>query len=85
MDTDGVLRKEDMLKSFAMARLALDSLVTPRGVSALREFEDATRELRALMEAWDGQGAPPPAMVAWASSLLDRCSDVHEVLARPTN
>jgi hypothetical protein len=78
--TDGVLHKEVALKSFAMARLILDPLVTPRGVSAFCEFEEATRELHALVEAWDGHGAPPPAMVACASSVLGRCSDPHEAL-----
>jgi hypothetical protein len=80
VQTDGVLRREDVLKSFAMARPLLDPLVTPRGVSAFCEFEEATRELHALVEAWDGHGAPPPAMVAWASGVLGRCSDAHEAL-----
>jgi hypothetical protein len=81
-DTDGVLHKENLLKSFAMARLILEPLVTPRGVSAMREFEEATGEFQALIEAWDGQGAPPAAVVACASSVLGRCPDLDKLRAR---
>jgi hypothetical protein len=68
--TDGVLHKEEVLKILAKIRLLLDPPVTPRGIAAKRELEAALRELEALVPAWDGDGAPSDAMVAWASSFL---------------
>ena len=68
--TDGILRKEDGLKILAEIRLLIEPTVTPRSIAARHELEAATRELEALIAAWDGNGAPPDAMVAWASSFL---------------
>jgi hypothetical protein len=70
VETDGILRKEDVLEALAKIRLLLHPPVTPRGIAFTREFEAATREFEALVAAWDGEGAPPDAMVAWAKSFL---------------
>ncbi|WP_437827091.1 hypothetical protein [Sorangium sp. So ce1153] len=69
--TDGVLRKEEILRVLAKTRVLMDPPKTPRGVASKRELEAAIRELEALVASWDGQGAPPAAMVAWASCFLD--------------
>ena len=68
--TDGMLHKGEVLCVLAMIRSLMDSPLTPRGIAARREFETATPEFEALAAAWDGDGAPPCAMVAWASRLL---------------
>ncbi|WP_438032763.1 hypothetical protein [Sorangium sp. So ce204] len=68
--TDGVLRKEEVLRVLAKIRGLMDPPKTPRGVASKRELEAAIRELEALVASWDGEGAPPVAMVAWASSFL---------------
>lgn len=68
--TDGVLHKEEVLSVFAKIRKLLDPPVTPRGIAARRELEAATRELEALIAAWDGDGPPLDAMAAWASRVL---------------
>jgi hypothetical protein len=70
VETDGILRKEDVLEALAKIRLLLHSPVTPRGIAFRRELEAATRELEALIAGWDGDGAPSDAVVAWASSFL---------------
>lgn len=56
--TDGSLHRDEMLEA-----LAPDA--AERGEAA-----SAARELAALLMAWDGRGAPPPAMVAWAAARL---------------
>ena len=61
--TDGVLRKDEMLLALARVRLIVESPITLRAMAAARELE-------ALIAAWDGKGAPPDAMVAWASGFL---------------
>ncbi len=55
---------------YGSRRKLLDPPVTPRGIAARRELEAATRELEALIAAWDGDGAPLDAMAAWASRVL---------------
>ncbi|WP_437693255.1 hypothetical protein [Sorangium sp. So ce176] len=70
VETDGVLRKDELLDGLAKIRVLLDPPMTPLGIAAKREFEAATRELEALVASWDGEGEPPAAMVAWASSFL---------------
>jgi hypothetical protein len=72
VETDGVLHKEEVLKGLARIRPLLESPKAPRGIACKRELEAATSELDALIVAWDGEGAPPSAMVAWASSFLAR-------------
>jgi len=61
--TDGVLHKAEMLEVLAKLRLHVESPVTLRAMAAARELE-------ALIAAWEGDGAPPDAMVAWASGFL---------------
>lgn len=68
--TDGVLRKEEVLKTLAWIRQLIESPVAPCGIAAKGRLEAATREFEALIAAWDGEGAPSDAMVAWASSFL---------------
>lgn len=75
--TDGVLHKEEIRKHLAKLRPFVEAPVTPQGIAAKREIEVATRELEPLIAAWDGQGAPPNAVVAWASSLLATWSTGH--------
>ncbi len=70
VQTDGILRKEDGVKILAEIRRIIDPPVTLRGIAARREIEAATREFEALIAAWDGEGAPSDAMVAWASNFL---------------
>jgi hypothetical protein len=70
LHTDGILHKEEVLKALAKIRSLLDPPVTPRGIAAKRELEAAARELEALIAAWDGEGEPPDAMVAWGQSFL---------------
>jgi hypothetical protein len=70
VETDGVLHKEEVLKLLARIRPLLDPPMTPRGIAAKRELEAATRELEVLIAAWEGDGVPPDAMVAWAKSFL---------------
>ncbi|WP_437606802.1 hypothetical protein WMF20_38555 [Sorangium sp. So ce834] len=69
--TDGVLRKEEVLRVLAEIRGFMDPPKTPRGIASKRELEGAIRELEALVASWDGEGAPPSAMVAWAARFLD--------------
>jgi hypothetical protein len=68
--TDGVLYKDEVLNALAKIRVLIESPKTPRGIAFKRELEAATRDLEALITAWDGEGAPPSAMVAWASGFL---------------
>ncbi|WP_438005201.1 hypothetical protein WME89_41725 [Sorangium sp. So ce321] len=68
--TDGVLRKEEVLRVLAEIRVLMDPPKTARGIASKRELEAAMRELEALVAAWDGEGEPPASMVAWASSFL---------------
>ncbi|XXT21530.1 hypothetical protein WME94_08195 [Sorangium sp. So ce429] len=68
--TDGVLRKEEVLRVLAKARVLMDSPKTPRGIASKRELEAAIRDLEGLVAEWDGEGEPPVSMVAWASSFL---------------
>ncbi|WP_434041352.1 MULTISPECIES: hypothetical protein [Sorangium] len=70
VETDGVLRKDELIDALAKIRVLLDPPMTPWGIAAKREFEAATRELEALVASWDGEGEPPAAMVSWASSFL---------------
>ncbi|AUX39934.1 hypothetical protein SOCE26_013290 [Sorangium cellulosum] len=71
MTTDGVLRKEEVLRVLAKIRVLMDPPKTPRGIASKRELEAAARELETLVASWDGEGDPPAAMVAWASRFLD--------------
>ncbi|WP_437752306.1 hypothetical protein [Sorangium sp. So ce1389] len=68
--TDGILRKEEILRVLAKIRVLMDPPKTSRGIASTRELEAAIRELEALVAAWDGEGEPPASMVAWASSFL---------------
>ncbi|WP_433935280.1 hypothetical protein AB3662_11310 [Sorangium cellulosum] len=68
--TDGGLRKEEVSRVLAEIRGLMDPPKTPRGIASKRELEAAIRELEALVAGWDGEGEPPAAMVAWASSFL---------------
>jgi hypothetical protein len=61
--TDGVLHKEEMLQALARMRLHVETPTTLRAMVAAHELE-------ALIAAWEGEGAPSHAMVAWASSFL---------------
>jgi len=61
--TDGVLHKEEMLQALGRMCMHVETPTTLRAMVAARELE-------ALIVAWDGAGAPPDAMVAWASSFL---------------
>jgi hypothetical protein len=70
VDTDGVLHKEEVLGMLAWIRPLLESPANPCGIAAKGELEGATRQIEALVAAWDCNGAPPDAMVAWASSFL---------------
>ncbi|WP_437939227.1 hypothetical protein [Sorangium sp. So ce341] len=70
LTTDGVLRKEEVLKVLPEIRVLIDPPKTPRGIASKRELEAAIRELEALAAVWDGEGEPPAAMVAWASNFL---------------
>ncbi|WP_438020371.1 hypothetical protein WMF18_15420 [Sorangium sp. So ce315] len=70
MTTDGVLRKEEVLRVLAKARELMDPPKTPRGIDSRRELEAAIREIEALVAGWDGEGEPPASMVAWASNFL---------------
>ena len=71
LTTDGGLHQEEVLSVLAKIRVLMDPPKTPRGVASKRELEAAIRELEALVASWDGEGDPPPAMVAWASRFLD--------------
>ncbi|WP_433934183.1 hypothetical protein AB3662_06745 [Sorangium cellulosum] len=61
--TDGFLHKDKMLEELARMRPHDESRKTLRAMAAKRELE-------ALVASWDGEGEPPAAMVAWASSFL---------------
>ncbi|WP_437290103.1 hypothetical protein [Sorangium sp. So ce406] len=61
--TDGFLHKDKMLQELARMRPHDESPETLRAMAAKRELE-------ALVASWDGEGEPPAAMVAWASSFL---------------
>ncbi|WP_437676155.1 hypothetical protein [Sorangium sp. So ce131] len=68
--TDGVLRKEEVMRVLAKTRMLMDPPKTPRGIASKRELEAAIREIEALVAGWNGEGEPPASMVAWASSFL---------------
>ncbi|WP_438032947.1 hypothetical protein [Sorangium sp. So ce204] len=70
MTTDGILRREEVLRVLEKIRGLMDPPKTPRGIASRRELEAAVREIEALVAGWDGEGEPPAAMVAWASSFL---------------
>ena len=61
--TDGVLRKEELQKALSGMRVLVETPMILRAIAAARELET-------LLASWDGEGAPPSAMVAWASSFL---------------
>ncbi|MGK3986500.1 hypothetical protein WME99_25870 [Sorangium sp. So ce136] len=61
--TDGFLHKNEMQEELARMRPHDDSPETLRAMAAKRKLE-------ALVASWDGEGEPPAAMVAWASSFL---------------
>ncbi|WP_437294788.1 hypothetical protein [Sorangium sp. So ce426] len=63
VSTDGFLHKDKMLEQLARMRPHDESPETLRAMAAKRELE-------ALVASWDGDGEPPAAMVAWASSFL---------------
>ncbi|WP_437808608.1 hypothetical protein [Sorangium sp. So ce1078] len=63
VSTDGFLHKDKMLEELARMRPHDESRKTLRAMAAKRELE-------ALVASWDGEGEPPAAMVAWASSFL---------------
>jgi hypothetical protein len=67
---EGILRKEDALGILAQIRRLIESPVAACGIAAKGKIEAAAREFEALIAAWDGEGAPSDAMVAWASSFL---------------
>jgi hypothetical protein len=67
---EGILRKEDGLNILAGIRRLIESPVAPCGIAAKGKLEGAMRKIEALVAAWDGNGAPSDAMVAWASSFL---------------
>jgi hypothetical protein len=68
---DGVLHKTELLEGLAKLRLHVESPKTLRAMAAARELE-------ALVASWNGEGGPPDAMVAWASSfLLEWASQWH--------
>ncbi|MDI3282278.1 hypothetical protein [Polyangium sp. 15x6] len=75
--TDGTLRKEEMLRILAEIRKHLDLPATPRVIAAKGELEASMRAFETLLAAWEGDGAPSDAMVAWASNFLARW-DVDE-------
>ncbi|WP_437672498.1 hypothetical protein [Sorangium sp. So ce131] len=68
--TDGVLRKEEVMRVLAKTRMLMDPPKTPRGIASKRELEAAIGEIEALVAGWNGEGEPPASMVAWASSFL---------------
>ncbi len=70
VSVDGMLRKELGLQTLAEIRRLIESPETPCSMAAKGKLEGAMGELEALVAAWDGNGAPSDAMVAWASSLL---------------
>ncbi|AUX45888.1 hypothetical protein SOCE26_073850 [Sorangium cellulosum] len=70
--TDGNLRKEEVMEVLSQIRVLLEPPKTSRGIAAKRELEAATSELEALVASWDGDDGPPASMVAWASSFLAR-------------
>ncbi len=67
---DGILRKEHGLQTLTAIRRLIESPETPCSIAAKGKLEGAMRELEELLAAWDGNGAPSDAMVAWASSFL---------------
>jgi hypothetical protein len=66
--TDGVLRKDELLKSIERLHSMDASKVHSDVIAALREFET-------LIIAWNGEGAPPEMLTAWATSFLARLSN----------
>jgi hypothetical protein len=70
VETDEGLGKDELLAALAWIRQLDEPPQTPRDLAARSEVEAATRELEALITAWDGEGAPSDAMVAWASRFL---------------
>ncbi len=63
--TDGLLRKDELLKSIERLHTMDASNVHPDVVAALQRFES-------LIMTWNGEGAPPEALIAWATSFLAR-------------
>jgi hypothetical protein len=74
--TEWVLRKEDALNMLAWMRPFMESSTDLRAKAAAHEFD-------ALVAAWGEESAPPEAMVAWASSLLDDW-DASDTRASPS-
>ncbi|WP_437314977.1 hypothetical protein [Sorangium sp. So ce385] len=68
--TDGALHREEVLETLAKIRGLMNPPKTPRGIASKRELDAAIRDLEELVAGWDGEGAPPASMVAWASSFL---------------
>lgn len=66
-----VLSKEEMRKTLAWIRELIESPEAPQDIAKRGDIEAALRELEALVTAWDGDGAPSDAMVAWASRFLN--------------
>jgi hypothetical protein len=66
--TDCVLRKDELLKSIERLHGMDASNVHSDFIAALREFET-------LIVAWNGEGAPPVALIAWATNFLARLSN----------
>ena len=67
---DGVRHKEEVLGMLAWIRRLMESPENPCDTATKGKLEAATRDLEELLAVWDGNGAPPDAMVAWASSFL---------------
>ena len=67
---EGIFRKEHGLQTLAEIRRLIESPETPCSIAVKGKLEGAMGELEALIAAWDGNGAPSDAMVAWASSFL---------------
>jgi hypothetical protein len=72
VSTDGILHKDRVLEALAEIRKILVLASAPRLIAARGEIEAAMREIEEVIAAWDGDGAPPAAVVAWASRWLDR-------------
>ncbi len=70
VNTDRERYKKEMLALLAWILELITSPETALGALERSAFEATTRELEALVAAWDGEGPPPPAMVACAAKLL---------------
>lgn len=66
--TDGVLRKNELLQAIERLHAMDASNVHSEVIAALHEFET-------LIVAWNGEGPPPEALLAWATSFLARLSN----------